>query len=294
MAPQLDVSIVIPAFNVVESLPACLHAIDAQTIGRDRYEVIVVDNNSTDGSVALARGWPGVTLAKEPRQGAYSARNHGADLANGRALAFVDSDCVPEPRWLEAALAALEDGAVVVVGNTLPGAGSRALSLLQTAMQVRDEYGFAGTDPELYYAGAGNMAVSRSAFEEVGPFAERARGADVLFVRAALARYGMGRIVFEPLMRVRHAEVGGLRAYLHKLHVYGYAAHGYRDAAAVGQPRLPERARLLLRACRLSGGRTALPALVLLGLAARWSWRLGRWRAALGLGPPGGARTRAV
>jgi glycosyltransferase involved in cell wall biosynthesis len=284
-----DVSVVIPVYNAHATLPACLRGLEAQTLSRNQYEIIVVDNNSRDGSAAIASGMPQVTLLEERRQGAYAARNRGLRAARGSVIAFTDPDCVPAPDWLEAARSSLADGAVIAIGETIPAGRSRSLALLRIALRARDEYAFGGSDPMLYYGRTNNMAVQRMVFDEVGPFVERPRGADVLLVRSALRRFAADAIRFEPRMQVWHVELQGLGQYLRKMHVYGYAHHAYRRAAPVRSLRLSERGRLLRETLRLARSPAALPALVLLTAAAQASWRLGRWRAAARLRPPRGA-----
>lgn len=97
--------------NGAATLPACLDALAAQTLPRDRYEIIVVDDGSADDTAALARR-PGVICASIPASGPAAARNHGARLARGELLFFTDADCEPDSRWAEALLAAFDDPSV--------------------------------------------------------------------------------------------------------------------------------------------------------------------------------------
>lgn len=106
------ISIIVPVRNGAATLPACLDALAAQTLPRDRYEVIVVDDGSTDDTAALARR-DGVNCVSIPNAGPAAARNHGARHARGEFLLFTDADCVPAPHWAEALLAAFADLAVV-------------------------------------------------------------------------------------------------------------------------------------------------------------------------------------
>lgn len=96
--PRLRVSIVIPAHNEERHLRACLDAIAAQTV--PVYEVVVADNNSTDGTVALAREYAFVKVVKEPRQGRVYARNKGFDAADGDIIGRIDADIVLPPDWV--------------------------------------------------------------------------------------------------------------------------------------------------------------------------------------------------
>jgi glycosyltransferase involved in cell wall biosynthesis len=79
----------------------------------------VVDNSSSDGSAAVAQSFNFVTLLFEPRPGSYCARNKGLAAARGKYIAFIDSDCIATPGWLEAALAQAtrEDKLGVVAGR---------------------------------------------------------------------------------------------------------------------------------------------------------------------------------
>ncbi len=105
-APETSVSVVVPHYNDLAGLSACLDALGRQTLVPD--EIIVADNASPQGEAAVAAAIAGrgrlVVIAE---RGAGPARNGGVAASTGRLLAFTDSDCVPEPGWLEAGLAAL-------------------------------------------------------------------------------------------------------------------------------------------------------------------------------------------
>ncbi|HVX58460.1 MAG TPA: glycosyltransferase family 2 protein [Candidatus Saccharimonadales bacterium] len=94
----MKISIVIPVYNEAESLGACLEAISRQTI--KPHEVIVVDNNSTDGTARLAQSFDFVTLLAEKRQGVVHARNRGFDAAHGDIIARIDADSILPADWL--------------------------------------------------------------------------------------------------------------------------------------------------------------------------------------------------
>ena len=95
---QMRVSIVIPAYNEETHLMACLDAIAAQTVRP--YEVIVVDNNSTDFTVSVARSYPFVRVVNEHRQGIAYARDAGFDAARGNIIGRIDADTLLEPDWV--------------------------------------------------------------------------------------------------------------------------------------------------------------------------------------------------
>jgi len=92
------VSIVIPAYNEVDTIGACLDSIAAQTV--QPHEVIVVDNNSTDGTLAVVSRYPFVRVLHEERQGVVHARNTGFDAASGDIIGRIDADSVLAPNWV--------------------------------------------------------------------------------------------------------------------------------------------------------------------------------------------------
>ncbi len=98
MSVRLTISIVIPVYNEAEQINACLEAIAAQTLLPD--EVIVVDNNSTDGTAALAARFPFVTVITEQKQGVVHARNTGFDAARGDIIGRIDADTIVPADWV--------------------------------------------------------------------------------------------------------------------------------------------------------------------------------------------------
>lgn len=100
------VSVVIPVWNAPAQIDACLRAMATQTYPKDRFEVIVVDNGSTDATPEVVAGFAWAILLSEPVAGSYRARNRGLRHARGDYVAFTDADCVPDPGWLAGAMRA--------------------------------------------------------------------------------------------------------------------------------------------------------------------------------------------
>ena len=94
------VSVIVPVFNSEKFLRRCVEGLLQQTYERSAYEILLVDNNSTDRSRDVAREYRDVRLISEPRQGSYAARNRGVSVSSGEILAFTDADCVASPSWL--------------------------------------------------------------------------------------------------------------------------------------------------------------------------------------------------
>jgi glycosyltransferase involved in cell wall biosynthesis len=181
---QVDprVSVIIPVRNRRDLLGATLDALGAQTVAD--HEVIVIDDGSTDGSGDLARECAAadqrVRVLDGDGRGAVAARTVGVEAARAPVLAFTDSDCVPDERWLEAGLARIDAGADVVQGLTRPVRPTRPLE--RSVWSMRDDGLFATC----------NVLYRRSAFEAAGGFDGRA--GDRLGFRpgSRLRGYGFG------------------------------------------------------------------------------------------------------
>jgi glycosyltransferase involved in cell wall biosynthesis len=91
------ISIIIPAYNEERYLGRCLDSIAA--LAEPPFEVLVVDNNSTDATATIARAYPFVRLLSEPTQGRVFARNSGFQAATGDILARIDADAVLPTEW---------------------------------------------------------------------------------------------------------------------------------------------------------------------------------------------------
>ncbi len=106
------VSVITPARDAAATLPALLDALAAQ--GHDDFEVVLVDDGSTDATRAIASAHPVVTHVVEGEgRGPGAARNAGVAAAQGEILAFTDADCVPQPDWLQRGLEVLANADLV-------------------------------------------------------------------------------------------------------------------------------------------------------------------------------------
>ena len=119
-------AVVVPTYNRIDLVGQTIDALAAQTYPADRVEVSVVDDASTDGTVAAleerstSTPWPLRVLRHTENRSAAEARNTGLAATTSEVVAFTDSDCRPEATWLEALVAGLDDGVDMVQGRTAP------------------------------------------------------------------------------------------------------------------------------------------------------------------------------
>jgi GT2 family glycosyltransferase len=167
------ISVIIPFYGRPDQLHTCLVALEAQTIPRDDFEVIVVDNGSPHDLGALRQRFPLVRWLREERPGSFAARNRGIEIARGRILAFTDSDCVPTPAWLHEGATLLESGPATVIGGRVAYLDNGSPEL-NTAERFEEEFFLLHKQKYLVEAlnvsATANLLALKSAFDRVGPF----------------------------------------------------------------------------------------------------------------------------
>jgi GT2 family glycosyltransferase len=219
-SPRLDLSVIVPARNGAGSLPDLLGSLGSQTLPRERFEVIVVDNDSSDATAEVAERH-GATVVAEPIANRSRARNRGAEAASTRLYAFTDADCVAHPDWL-AALLRCEGSAPLVAGEVKlrvrpqPNAIERFEQMWRFGQEAWVRQGWAAT---------ANMLVHAEAFDAIGGFdaAWRHIGEDADFcLRARDAGYGLG---FCGDAVVDHLGESELRPLLRRFFLHGYSVN---------------------------------------------------------------------
>lgn len=285
--PPPRLSVVIPMYNSAGTLEACLAALESQTLPRCAFEILVVDNNSTDGSTEIARRFQQVRLLREPEQGAYAARNRALAAARGSVLVFTDPDCIPDPDWLEQIDERMQDPeAMIIVGAADAAGASRACRLLSLYERHKDAQSLNSADVRVYYGHTNNMAVRRSVFEAGGPFHRCMRGGDTICVQRAAERFGPAAVRYVGPIRVRHLEIASAADYFRKVRTYAVSSLCYRAVVDARPLSFGERLSVLRSAVQREGlsllDAARLAGLLALGMA---HWQFARAHARL-LGPP--------
>lgn len=108
---SIPYSVIIPAYNAQATISDCINALNKQSIPRGNYEVIVVDDGSTDRTPEIVKSLH-VKCIHHANQGPAAARNQGAQAAQGELILFTDADCEPVPTFIEALVAPFVDAQV--------------------------------------------------------------------------------------------------------------------------------------------------------------------------------------
>jgi glycosyltransferase involved in cell wall biosynthesis len=116
---QKVISITVPAYNEQDLIADCLDSLLNQSLDKDKYEIIVIDNNSKDltAAIALAKG---VRVEKEPRKGYVHAIRKGIEVSQADIIAFTDADCRVPADWAAKILDNFSNSAeIIAVGGKL-------------------------------------------------------------------------------------------------------------------------------------------------------------------------------
>ena len=215
------VSIIVCSFNGGKTLAACLDSLGA--IDYPSYEVILVDDGSTDNTAEIAAQFPSVRYVRQSNNGLSHARNTGAAAARGEVFAYTDSDCMADNDWLYYLIGTLLSGNYAGVGgpNVSPPAENWVQACVAAAPGAPSHVLL--TDTVAEHIPGCNMAWYRWAFETVGGFdVEYTKaGDDVDFCwRVQQAGY---EIAFSPTAIVWHHRRFTLEAFRKQQEGYGEA-----------------------------------------------------------------------
>ena len=221
MARENFVSVIVPARNAARVLPDCLAALDAQVYPRDLYEVIVVDDGSTDETATVADG-RGVKVIRIPPSGPGAARNRGVEKAKGDLLLFTDADCLPDPGWIRALVRPFDDPQVAAAKG-IYRSDQRSWTARFVQAEYESRYRLMARRESIDFVDTYAAAYRRRAFEEVGGFDESFPGASVEDQELSfrLAERG-ATMVFCPQAVVGHRHAADPVAYFRKKMKIGY------------------------------------------------------------------------
>lgn len=169
-----SVSVVVPVRNRAEQIRKCVESLLALEYPKDKLEIIVVDDASEDDTPAVIAELPVRLIPSPTHLRAAGCRNLGWQAARGEVIAFTDSDCLVDSRWLWELVGKLREPGVGAVGGMVgsSGTGSKleryeaSYSPLYSGELERDVNGESG----LSYLPTCNLLIKRSVLQEIGGF----------------------------------------------------------------------------------------------------------------------------
>ncbi len=216
----MKASVVIPVYNGAGTLAACVRALKTQTLTCSEFEIVVVDDGSTDRTADVARHFD-VRLISQRNGGAPAARNRGMREARGEWVAFTDADCVPSRAWLQRLLAACADRASLGAAGKTVGIDSHTPAARFVDLMGGLDAGRHLAHPTYPFAPSANIVYRRDCLLEAGGFDERYTTYDACDLHTRLRRRYGNAFAYEPRALVLHRHRAQWGQYWRQQYFYG-------------------------------------------------------------------------
>lgn len=235
------VSFVIPVFNAQLHITSCLNSINHLLFRQVEYEVLIIDNGSTDKTHQIVRDL-GYEFEVRLNVNVSALRNHGVAMAKGDYVAFVDSDVELTPYWLQNGIAGFKDSKVVAIG-CFPGVPKDA-TWVQRTWDLHQRGRYPNVKPTaVQWLPSMNLIVRRKDFLAISGFNEKLKTAEDVDLCYRLGKRGI--ILCNPAMKAVHlGEAEDLRSFWRKEtwrglgNLRGVLSHGLRkdEVPSLGYP----------------------------------------------------------
>jgi len=213
------ISIVVPALNSEKTMENCIRSLLNQKYLKNKYEIIIIDNNSTDNTLNIIKKFgKKIRFYREQKKGAYYARNTGVKHAMGDIIAFTDSDCIVDRNWLFYISEAFKDNSIKLVGGDIKAIKKSSVLLRYCDMFSHSQEAFSKS--KIPFFASGNMAVRTRDFRDVGMFNSYLKsGGDLEFCSRLIK--DSSEIFYEPKVIVKHNYEETLSEFIKKQFLYG-------------------------------------------------------------------------
>lgn len=197
----MKISVVIPAFNEERVIGKCIEAVKNQTLHRKEYEIIVVDNNSTDKTAEIAKKLGATVMPYTQKQGFSAAKQFGTKKARGEIIAYTDADSIPDKYWLERIKKLMQNKKLVCVGGTILSSED---TMTNFSFIIYDLIARAHQLVDIPLIWSPNMAVRKDAFMRAGGFNTALKTSeDWEFIARIQKKFGTHTILYTNALRVK-------------------------------------------------------------------------------------------
>lgn len=216
----MDISVIVPVFNGGEKLQRCVSALKRQKTDKT-FEIIVVDDGSTDRSLNLISG-NGTRLFRQPNKGPGAARNLGVQKAQGEIVLFTDADCEPQEDWIEQMVRPMERLSVSGVKGAYRTYQKRIVPRF-VQMEYESKYERMKMDRYIDFIDTYSAGFIRRDFLTVGKYDTRFPTPSVEDQEFSFCMWEKGyRMVFNAEARVYHSHSETLWSYIKKKFRIGF------------------------------------------------------------------------
>ncbi len=213
-------SIVIPAYNSAKTISKTIEACLSQNYPKDKLEIILADDGSTDNTREIAEKYP-VQYLYQQNKGPAAARNLGWGSAKGKFICFTDSDCVPEKDWISKHVNVYNSDTIAGVGGSYNNANPE--NLLASCIHQEIVQRHIRFPKEVNYLGAFNVSYRKTILEGIGGFDESYPDASSEDNDLAYRIFKKGyKLFFDNKIKVDHYHPTSLIKYLQRQFWHGF------------------------------------------------------------------------
>lgn len=225
------VSVVIPSYNSQKYIEKCLNSLMMQKT-KVPYEIIVVDSSKDDAPQIVAKKFPRVKLIRLQGQ-TYpgGGRNIGIEDAQGKIIAFIDSDCVAHPNWINDALTSINKG-YSIVGGSVKNANPQSNISIADFILTFNEFLIGMPKREVQFMPTCNLFCKKEVFGKIGGFSpDLLAGEDTLFNYKAIKEF---KLLFNPNIKIAHHNRESFSKFVK--HHYNFGQHSARLRKKINLP----------------------------------------------------------
>lgn len=226
------ISIIIPVRNEEATIERCMLVIERLNYPKDKIEIIVVDDGSTDRTLEILKKFKGVQIICAHGVGPSKARNIALQRSKGKFIAFTDGDCVVDRDWINELLKGFYSDDIVSVGGDqrAPENGSKfgrkVNHFLKTIGFLGGYTKWATSMVEVKHNPTCNSMYRREIFEKVGYFNEHLWPGEDMELDQRIRKKNL-KIVYNPAAIVYHYRPSNIRGFVSMTYRYGKTSGGY-------------------------------------------------------------------
>jgi glycosyltransferase involved in cell wall biosynthesis len=183
-----EISVIVPAYNEESYILDCLNSLVNQNFPKDKYEIMVVNNKSTDNTEKIIKqNFPNIKVVNEIKQGVVFARIKGVAEAKGEIIVFLDADSIAPKNWLSNLIMPYEDSSVVAVGGPYNYAKTKGQKKDLWTLINEKAINSGLHDKRLL---GGNMSFRKKAYIECGGFSPKVNFQEDAYLSLKLKKLG--------------------------------------------------------------------------------------------------------
>lgn len=220
---HVEISVIVPFQNEQEYIEQCIESLLIQDLDPAKFELIFIDNNSTDSSLAIVSKYKTIQLLHEGKCHVYAARNTAISKAKGNILAFTDADCTVTIDWLTSIMNEFAfNKADILLGERYFSFDASYMSqFLRDYENSKNEFFLKTRKFKKCFGYANNMAIKSQIYDQLGGFREDIPLGDTEFVLRYIKEVTHPKISYSDDIKINHLEIGTWLDWLRKLLIYG-------------------------------------------------------------------------